>query len=369
MGFIAVKTLFLFLFVGKAQRLFWSQVLFLAALFAGVAFLGYAFKDEIYHQDIYVVKQETIRVYCLENGNSQPIPSWAPQNLVDEALKYLPLEMRNQKLYVTDKEIEKTLASAFQKHPLVSKVHRVLCEYPSTVRVFLELRTPIALIDASAAKRDDFYNEALKRFPNDKGFLSKGVSLLELNAENAPENVPAARYVVDADGSRLPNKYFKDHPDFYQSLPLVLGIGAEEGGASVDQLLKEGCAFVRFLDESTALSALRVTTIAVANPYGVSHGVWYFQTESGSIVKWGLFVPARQKKKENADAGSAQRSWDDLYRFQYRKLVDLNDQVKENAAEVEARSNSADESERAKAQELRKNAYDVSTLLLGEEEN
>ena len=86
-------------------------------------------------------------------------------------------------------------------------------------------------------------------------------------------------------------------------------------------------------------------------------------------MKWGLFVPARQKKKENADAESVQRSWDDLYRFQYRKLVDLNDQVKEHAAEVEARSNSADESERAKAQELRKNAYDVSTLLLGEEEN
>lgn len=369
MGFIAVKKLLLCLFVGKAQRLFWSQVLFLAALFAGVALLGYVFKDEIYQQEIYVVKQETIRVYCLENGNSKPVPSWAPQNLVDEALKFLPLEKRSQKLYVTDKDIENTLASAFQKHPLVSKVRRVLCEYPSTVRVFLELRTPIALIDASAVKRDDFYNEALKRFPNDKSFLAKGVSLLELNAENAPENVPAARYVVDADGSRLPNKYFKDHPDFYQSLPIVLGIGVEEGGASVDQLLKEGCAFIRFLDESTARSALRITTIAVANPYGATHGVWYFQTESGSLVKWGLFVPARQEKRENSDAGNVQRSWEDLYQFQYRKLVDLNNQIKENASEVEAYRNSTDESERAKAQERRKNAYDVSTLLLGEEEN
>lgn len=364
-----MKKLFFYLFVGKAQRLFWSQILFLAALFACVALLVCVFKDEIYRQEIYVVRQETIRVYCLKNGKSEPIPAWAPQNLVDEALKFLPLEKRGQKLYVTDKEIEKTLASAFQKHPLVSKVHRVLCEYPSTVRVFLELRTPVALVDASAVKRDKFYSKALERFPNDKNFLAKGLSLLELNAENAGENDPAARYVVDADGSRLPNKYFKDHPDFYQSLPIVLGIGVEEGGASVDQLLKEGCAFLRFLDESTARSALRITTIAVANPYGASHGVWYFQTESGSIVKWGLFVPSRQVKNETAAARGVQQSWEDLYNFQYRKLVDLNNQIKENALEVETRRNSTDESERSKAEELRKTAYDVSTLLLGEEEN
>ncbi len=364
-----MKELLLSLFKGEAQRLFWSQLLFLAALFSGVALLGYVFKDEIYQQEIYVAKQQTIRVYCLEDGKSKPVPTWTPPDLVDEALKFLPLEKRSQKLYVTDKNLEKTLASAFLKHPLVSKVHRVLCEYPSTVRVFLELREPVALIDASAEKRDAFYNDALKRFPNDERFLAKGVNLLDLDAEDAPSNVPADRYVVDAEGARLPNKYFKDHPDFYQSLPIILGIGSGKGGAPVDQLVKEGCAFIRFLNESTARSALRIKTLAVANPYGVSHGVWYFQTESGSLVKWGLFVPPRKGKGETSDAESGQSGWEEIYEFQYRKLVDLNNQIKENASEVEFYRGSPHESERASAEERRKNAYDVSTLLIGEEEN
>ena len=90
------------------------------------------------------------------------------------------------------------------------------------------------------------------------------------------------------------------------------------------------------------------------------------------MVKWGRFVG---KARDASDSATSRRSsqrqhdeWEELKAFQKRKLTRLLDLVNENNYAVEKAKLSSDKETRDNAEKLRTRIYDVSSELLGEEE-
>jgi hypothetical protein len=120
--------------------------------------------------------------YCLDPNNIQYTeePEWLPRKILAEVVKLGSLEAKK----INEQGLTVHVASAFEHHPWVKKVDRVVPYYPAKLVVELSYREPIAVvvrpfeadgkawidfypIDAEAVllPSDDFSKERVREFP------------------------------------------------------------------------------------------------------------------------------------------------------------------------------------------------------------
>ena len=396
-------------------RLFWGPFVFFMALLGALVFVCRVFNDEVCNQPDYYVTADKIRIY-------NP-PSWIDSSFVYEALRLLPAEYRdeNQKstanhenerdprnpesnedetvnnLYASPDDLSlfeseklkirlnsndpllvENLRVAFQKHPLVESVKSIEIRYPAIVEVRLVFRVPTAVVDPSPTLFQGFLNDLSADFPDDYGVYLEQEKTRRANHpetaqnENSETANTGGRFLIDRTGVRLPTPHFRRRPGSYETLPIVVGLNTSSASANSDQLLKESSFIARFFQEVDPESNLQIVKFEVLRVYNSEHGIWFFKTRAGAMVKWGRFVG---KARDASDSATSRRSsqrqhdeWEELKAFQKRKLTRLLDLVNENNYAVEKAKLSSDKETRDNAEKLRIRIYDVSSELLGEEE-
>jgi hypothetical protein len=366
-----LRQFFSTLFVAKSVRQFWGPVAFLSFLFLALGIACFYFKEDILNQREYIVPRERIRV-------ANP-PPWLTSDFVTEVLRLLPAEYRDKNqasdsddnglelaLNANDPPLVDNLRIAFLKHPLVERVREIYIYYPPTIDVKLDFRMPLALVDSDSELLEEFQSDIAKYFPDDSRFFKTRPSLsAALQPEPIEqENVPV-RYIIDKTGRRLPNAYFAGKQEIYARLPRIAGLFSSNASAGDDPILEEAGAFARFLNEANATEDWQIVKIGVLRVYGAKRGLWFFKTSGNAVVKWGRFAP---RIKTTTNPRNDPSEWSELYNFQYRKLVELRERILDNDEMIRALRASHDPQERANAEKKRLKVYDVSSVLLGEED-
>ncbi len=346
-------------------RLAWRVVFVPFVLFSILGFGLYALwvvcRDEIKKQNDYVVQCENVRVL-------NP-PPWVPRTFVNEVFERLPDRLANQPLNSLDPTLAPALADAFRAHPLVEDVERVYVRFPALVDVNLLFRQPIALVNITMEARKKCYAALRELSPEDADVMAANEPLLNNpdDDKNSPEiNAADARFIVDQTGYRLPNAYFVDHPDSYRKLPEIVGIATRptsEDGASPDPLVEESAEFARFLRDAQLTAELSITKIFVIQKQGETRPRFFFQAQSGRVVKWGRFErPTRRQDDADYSQRSSKEEWNAILAKQNEKILDLIEQIEENAREIEVAAAQEEPDANEKAESLRKVFYDVSKV-------
>ena len=346
------------------MRLAWRVVFVPFVLFTILGFGLFALwvvcRDDIKKQSDYLVQCENVRVL-------NP-PPWAPRTFVNEVFERLPDQFANEPLNSLDTKLAQALADAFRAHPLVEDVERVYVRFPAIVDVNLAFRQPVALVNVTPDARKKCYATLRKLSPEDADVMANNEPSLQApddDDKKAPEiNAADARFIVDQTGYRLPNAYFVDHPDSYRKLPEIVGVTTRptsEDGRSPDPLVEESAEFARFLRDSQLTAELSIAKIFVVQKQGETSPRFFFQAQNGRVVKWGRFErPARRQENVDYSKRSPKEEWNAILAKQNVKILNLIEQIEENAREIEVAAAQDDPNANEKAESLRKNFYDVS---------
>lgn len=343
-----------YFFLGRAQRVFGAQALTGLLLLGFGASVWTSLRTDICDQEIYTVKESD---FCVWNP-----PVWVSDRFVAEALELRAPEARTEELNSLDPDLVDNLLIAFESHPWVEKVESIEVRFPARVDVKLKYKEPVATIDPTPSVAIDLSDSATPVFndgeQNDQN-AQEGQSAQD-GQNGQGENVDDARfgekYVVDANGYRLPDEYFRKNPSAYRDFPIVLGIRSTPVsgfGQCGDPLVVEAAAFARFLTERNVFEKLGVNRIVVAKKKGESKGVYCLKTVGGVAVFWGRFDAEPEKAggasgKTTDERGAAVA----LQEAKARKLFQLAEKYSsldavppEAAAELNLAVEDVDESE------------------------
>ena len=293
--------------LGRAQRVFGAQALTGLLLLGFGASVWTSLRTDIRDQEIYKVKESD---FCVWNP-----PVWVSDRFVAEALELRAPEARTEELNSLDPNLVDNLLIAFESHPWVEKVESIEVRFPARVDVKLKYKEPVAVVDPTPSVAVDLGDSATAVFADDWR-----------NAQN--EKSGAARfgekYVVDANGYRLPDEYFRNNPSAYRDFPTVLGIRStpvSDFGQCGDPLVVEAAAFARFLAERNVFEKLDINRIVVSKIKGEARGIYCLKTVGGVVVFWGRFGAASEK--ENAASEKAADERDATFALQEAKARKL----------------------------------------------
>ncbi|MBQ9799220.1 MAG: hypothetical protein IJO40_04685 [Thermoguttaceae bacterium] len=264
-----------YFFLGRAQRVVGAQALTGLLLLGFGASVWTSLRTDISEQEIYIVKESD---FCVWNP-----PVWISDRFVAEALELRAPEARTDELNSLDPNLVDNLLVAFESHPWVEKVESIEVRFPARVDVKLKYKEPVATIDPTPSVAFDL-SDSTTPFFNDG----------EQNAQNEKKDERfGEKYVVDANGYRLPDEYFRNNPSAYRDFPTVLGIRStpvSDFGQCGDPLVVEAAAFASFLTERDVFKKLGINRIIVAKEKGETKGVYCLKTVGGVAVFWGRFA-------------------------------------------------------------------------------
>lgn len=273
--------------LGRAQRVFGAQALTGLLLLGFGASVWTSWRTEICDQEIYTVKESD---FCVWDP-----PIWVSDRFVAEALELRAPEARTEKLSSLDPNLVDNLLIAFESHPWVEKVESIEVRFPARVDVKLKYKEPVATIDPtpsvaveSSEAEPAVFSDEWQDGQNERS-AQNGEN--EQNGAN-DDGQFGGKYVVDANGYRLPDEYFRNNPSAYRMFPIVLGIQStpvSEFGQCVDPLVVEAAAFAKFLTERKVFEKLDVNRIVVSRNKGETKGVYRLKTSGGVSVFWGRF--------------------------------------------------------------------------------
>ncbi len=271
-----------YFFLGRAQRVFCAQALTGLLLLGFGASVWTSLRTNICDQEIYTVKESD---FCVWNP-----PVWVSDRFVAEALELRAPEARTEKLSSLDPNLVDNLLIAFESHPWVEKVESIEVRFPARVDVKLKYKTPVAAIDPTPSVAVELSDSTAPVFNDGQQD--------EQNGQNGQDGGSgdgqfAEKYVVDANGYRLPDEYFRNNPSAYREFPIILGIRStpvSEFGQCGDPLVVEAAAFASFLTERKVFEKLGVNRIVVAKEKGETKGVYRLKTVGGVSVFWGRFA-------------------------------------------------------------------------------
>lgn len=292
-----------YFFSGKAQRVFCLQALIALAFCAGGRALWSAFEKDISAQESYRVELKNIRVF-------NP-PKWVSNDLIQEALAYRPPDVRDAELNSLDVNLPKILLTAFSQHPWVSGVEKIVVKYPGKVDVWLRFKTPIAVVDPTQAVAGDFENAAGTAGTAQNGEQTKNDENAK-NQENDDDfsdfsgdetSSNAEKYVVDAEGYRLPDEYFRQNPNEYYEFLWILGIYSTpttDHGRCADPLVADAAQFADFLVQNDVPKKLGINRIVVLRTRGATRETYRLKTNNETVVEWGRFAASATSLQQEA---------------------------------------------------------------------
>jgi hypothetical protein len=279
-----------YFFLGRAQRIFGAQALTGLLLLGFGASVWTSLRTDICDQEIYTVKESD---FCVWNP-----PIWVSDRFVAEALELRAPEARTEELNSLDPNLVDNLLIAFESHPWVERVESIEVRFPARVDVKLKYKEPVATIDPTPSVAIDLSNSTTPVFNDDWQAEEDG----RKNAVGARFD---EKYVVDANGYRLPDEYFRNNPTAYRDFPIILGIRStpvSEFGQCGDPLVVEAAAFASFLAERNVFEKLGINRIVVAKEKGETKGVYCLKTVGGVAVFWGRFEADDVKNDESEPA-------------------------------------------------------------------
>lgn len=295
-----------YFFLGRAQRVVGAQALTGLLLLGFGASVWTSLRTDISEQEIYIVKESD---FCVWNP-----PIWISDRFVAEALELRAPEARTDELNSLDPNLVDNLLVAFESHPWVEKVEAIEVRFPARVDVKLKYKEPVATIDPTPSVAFDL-SDSTTPFFND-------------GEQNAPSEKKDERfgekYVVDANGYRLPDEYFRNNPSAYRDFPTVLGIRStpvSDFGQCGDPLVVEAAAFASFLTERDVFKKLGVNRIIVAKEKGETKGVYCLKTVGGVSVFWGRFAADGEGSGAAGDENTGER--DETFALQEAKTRKL----------------------------------------------
>ncbi len=328
--------------LGRAQRVFGAQALTGLLLLGFGASVWTSLRTDICDQEIYTVKESD---FCVWNP-----PVWVSDRFVAEALELRAPEARTEELNSLDPNLVDNLLIAFESHPWVEKVESIEVRFPARVDVKLKYKEPVATIDPTPSVAFDLSDSTTPVFNDDGQTGQDGQN------ESPGDARFGEKYVVDANGYRLPDEYFRKNPSAYRDFPIILGIRSTPVsgfGQCGDPLVVEAAAFARFLTERKVFEKLGVNRIVVAKKKGEPKGVYCLKTVGGVAVFWGRFDAAPEKA-----SGASGKTTDErdealaLQEAKARKLFQLAEKYSsldavppEAAAELNLSVEDVDESE------------------------
>lgn len=280
-----------YFFLGRAQRIFGAQALTGLLLLGFGASVWTSLRTDICDQEIYLVKESD---FCVWNP-----PIWVSDRFVAEALELRAPEARAEELNSLDPNLVDNLLIAFESHPWVERVESIEVRFPARVDVKLKYKEPVAVIDPTPSVAIDLSDSTTPVFNDDWQDDEDG----QEGQKGQKTNVVGARfdekYVVDANGYRLPDEYFRNNPSAYRDFPIVLGIRSTPVsgfGQCGDPLVVEAAAFASFLAERNVFEKLGINRIVVAKNKGEAKGVYCLKTVGGVSVFWGRFAAESEEK-------------------------------------------------------------------------
>ena len=289
-----------YFFLGRAQRVFGAQALTGLLLLGFGASVWTSLRTDICDQEIYRVKESDFRVW-------KP-PIWTSDRFIAEALELRAPEARTEELNSLDPNLVDNLLIAFESHPWVEKVESIEIRFPARVDVRLKYKEPVAVIDPTPSVAIDLSDSTTPVFNDDWQD--------EQNGQNARFG---EKYVVDANGYRLPDDYFRRNPSAYRDFPIVLGIRSTPVsgfGQCGDPLVVEAAAFVNFLTERDVFKKLGINRVVVVKKKGETKGVYCLKTDGGAAIFWGRFASPEDEESASTE-GEGDR--DETFAFQEEK--------------------------------------------------
>ncbi|MBR5243295.1 MAG: hypothetical protein IKW13_03600 [Thermoguttaceae bacterium] len=285
-----------YFFLGSAQRVFGAQALTGLLLLGFGASVWTSLRTEIGEQEIYRVKESDFRVWYP--------PIWVSDRFVAEALELRAPEARTEELNSLDPNLVDNLLIAFESHPWVEKVESIEIRFPARVDVKLKYKEPVAVIDPTPSVAIDLSGSL-----NDDG--SSGQN--GINGQDGEKRGAGfgEKYVVDANGYRLPDEYFRNNPSAYRDFPIILGIRSTPVsgfGQCGDPLVVEAAAFARFLAERKVFEKLGINRIVVAKKKGETQGTYSLKSVGGAVVLWGRFGSAEERNGELGETSALQEA-------------------------------------------------------------
>lgn len=286
-----------YFFLGRAQRVFGAQALTGLLLLGFGASVWTSLRTDVCEQEIYTVKESD---FCVWDP-----PVWVSDRFVAEALELRAPEARTEKLNSLDPNLVDNLLIAFESHPWVEKVESIEVRFPARVDVRLTFKEPVAVVDPTPSVAFDLSDSTTPSFNGESQAGQNGQNRQSGQDGQDEENAAARfgeKYVVDANGYRLPDEYFRNNPSAYRDFPIVLGIRSTPVsgfGQCGDPSVVEAAAFARFLTERNAFEKLGIDRILVAKKKGETRGVYRLKTVGGVVVFWGRF----DAETENGERG------------------------------------------------------------------
>ena len=294
--------------LGRAQRVFGAQALTGLLLLGFGASVWTSLRTEICEQDVYIIKESD---FCVWDP-----PVWISDRFIAEALELRAPEARTEELNSLDPNLVDNLLIAFESHPWVEKVEAIEIRFPARVDVKLKYRTPVAVVDPTPASAIDWSDSETPVFTADwqddgeKDSKNKENGGNRALSEKNATGRAGEKYVVDANGYRLPDEYFRNNPVAYLDFPIVLGIQSTPVsgfGQCVDPLVIEAAALAQFLTERKAFETLGIDRIIVAKIKGETKGFYRLKTKGNVVARWGRFEANEDAQMATGDENLARQ--------------------------------------------------------------
>jgi hypothetical protein len=124
-------------FVGRLVRGPVGATVFMAGLLVGGWYLTWHVVGAgVLHSDRYLLRLESLEI--------TPLPEWIHTDLRGEVFRSLAFE---EPLSIMDDHLAKRIADGFALHPWVAKVRKVTKLHPARVKVDLEYRRPVCMVE------------------------------------------------------------------------------------------------------------------------------------------------------------------------------------------------------------------------------
>lgn len=344
------------------------------------------YHDAVFNSPEHIIHPENIRVWNA--------PPWVPNDYVLQALDNLPEEFAGAELNVNRPGLTEALSDAFYATPWALKVDKVKLAYPGQVDVYLAFREPMAIVDPTLPAAESFCNRTLELFPERTLALEESSTLRAVRAyqgfhDSTFEIVDAAlrtpktpdefveynsqQYLVDRTGYRLPEEYFREHPEARAAKPHIVGIFYKPTTAYGDLAnvsLQECMTFVDFLNDHRLLETLHIDRVCVFEGRPGQKNQYCFSTENGVMVFWGDFAEPPMSEGDGDMTTEAEDGKNTLetrmrarFDYQSQKLAIWNQMARENLEEVKTLAARPEPDAAQKAQRARRVAYDLSDVL------
>jgi hypothetical protein len=113
-----------------------ATLLLTAVLVGGWMIIWHFFGESLLRSDRYVLRQENLEV--------TPLPPWIHTDVRGEVFRTIAFE---GPLTIMDDHLTRRIADGFALHPWVAKVRRVVKQYPARVKVELDYRRPVCMVE------------------------------------------------------------------------------------------------------------------------------------------------------------------------------------------------------------------------------